>query len=262
MLAKLEKLHSSLPETVPTMPVSVLAGEALELAQMVARHWAAEGELPGLGSLVEVDMLPDDIADELVELALGLAFANARFRAAFEEPVAPVARGLALLSELKQSLQFLFASDADDSRVSGVERAADAYGSKSSSHDALALALVGLAGHANEHRAELCRLPAFDPATIDEAYRVAQRLSEQSAIKVSRIAFAERDRFSKLRNQLYGLLKERVGLVRSAARFVFRFQPERLELFYSAYERRKRARRAGGQRLLTTDKTYDKADEE
>jgi hypothetical protein len=60
----------------------------------------------------------------------------------------------------------------------------------------------------------------------------------------------ERARFLKLRNQLYGALKERMATVKSAARFVFRSQPDRLDLFFSSYERRKRARRAGGARVL------------
>ncbi|WP_437939441.1 hypothetical protein [Sorangium sp. So ce341] len=44
-----------------------------------------------------------------------------------------------------------------------------------------------------------------------------------------------------LRNKLAALLVERMGLVRSAARFVFRSQPEIVREVTSAYERRKRA---------------------
>ncbi|WP_437984739.1 hypothetical protein [Sorangium sp. So ce117] len=80
---------------------------------------------------------------------------------------------------------------------------------------------------------------AVDAAHLDEARAVAAELRSRPA-QAEAISGQAQDALL-LRNKLATLLVERMGLVRNAARFVFRGQPEIVHEVTSAYERRKRA---------------------
>lgn len=242
---------ATLPPTVPRAPISVLAGEALELSCWLAERWEAVGgaaPLPGMVAAVATGAIPGTAVEDLRELALAVAQAQARVQA-WPEPVlvAPVDRGKRLLAELRQSLEFLFLGGLDGDRAAELARLTESH-TDTSSHDALALSLEGFAQYAEQHRARLARLPGFAPAVINEARAVAGRLREQSALRLASAATARRQGAVADRNRLVALLGERVLAARRAARFVFREHPSLVKTVGSTYDRKRqeqsRARRA------------------
>ena len=79
--------------------------------------------------------------------------------------------------------------------------------------DVLATSLEGFAYYADKFRARLGELAEFDAAFIDEALVVANRLREQSAIKLSSTAVARQAQQLAFRNRLITLLNERADEV-------------------------------------------------
>ena len=154
-------------------------------------------------------------------------------------PQSPTERAALVLSEIVAGLEFLLddgVEDADDVRI---ERQRSVHDNPAS-QDALAAALSDYAGLA-EHRARLDRLGAFDVALIDEAGVLVSQLRDQSAKKVA-VSPDEQQQALELRNRLAALLYERMQLVRSAARYVYRHDASRIRRVTSAYQRQRIAR--------------------
>ena len=86
---------------------------------------------------------------------------------------------------------------------------------------------------------EIDGLGGFDAALIDEANTIATKLRERPAVPVME---PEKVRAARvLRNRVVTLLRDKMILVRSAAKFVFRKSPEIARESTSVYERRRRA---------------------
>jgi hypothetical protein len=233
--------------TQPPLPVTVLAGEAQDLAYVLEAHWQpVEGDAsrPGMQGATVSGLFDERIAAELLELAQAVLYTHAKFRSIKDPvPVAPVARGEFLLSELKNALEFLFDDNKQDPKDGSLARLTESH-FDTSSQDALAMSLEGFAFFAHGFRDRLALLPGFDPAMIDEAVEVAHRVRSQSYfLQKHRGGRTERSQTLELRNCLTTLLVERMSAARRAARYLFRHDPEVLELFGSAYEQRKRARK-------------------
>jgi hypothetical protein len=154
---------------------------------------------------------------------------------------APVERGEFLLGELKRCLAFVADDGVQDDRDAELARLRESH-SDASSHDALATSLEGFAYHANKFRERLAQVPEFDLAYVGEALAVANRLRQQSALKLSSREATNRREALALRNRLITLLRDRVNRTRRAARFIFRHHPDIAKLAGSEYERRRRAR--------------------
>jgi hypothetical protein len=94
---------------------------------------------------------------------------------------------------------------------------------------ALALKLTDYAEMATRHRAALDELPSFDAQLVDELVDLAGELRQRGpAGQRSPEARAA----LQVRNRLVTLLQRKVAAVNSAARFVFRNQPDILRGFY------------------------------
>jgi len=237
-------LAEGVREPAATPPIPVLLAEALDLAGVVAQVWEpVEGDepRPGLASAVATGAIPATLVTDLRELAVAVAHLHGEFRGAIAgPPPAPVERGRALRAELRNSLAFLFTDGARAAEAAAVARVAMSQ-AETASHDGLALCLEGLAIFADGYRAELGRLPGFDPAVIDEALRVAARLREQSSLRAAAAVNRHRRAAHSARNRLLALLVDRVGRARRALRFVFRHHEDIAKLASSDYQRRRRA---------------------
>lgn len=168
---------------------------------------------------------------------------------AYQLSLAPAASGDARekaradLSELQGALEVLFDDGVEDDHDRQLAHLGDSHG-EATNDDALAAALADYAGLARQPDvyAELEELGAqggFDIAVVARAEQhvntlrllpAAPRPKDPAALH----AFEQR-------NQLVNLLNERVRLIRSAARWVFRKHPKIVRQATSAYERRKRA---------------------
>jgi hypothetical protein len=84
-------------------------------------------------------------------------------------------------------------------------------------------------------------LGGFDVALLDEATVLAVKLRERSAARPGPQNVSAEQRALELRSRLASLLTQRMSVVRSAAHFVFRRQPNIVREVTSAYERRCRA---------------------
>lgn len=246
IMKKWTPLAAGVPETSPGMPVTVLTGEALDLSHFIQGHWepvGGEKPRPGLKAALVSGLIGENVDQEIRELIVALSHTHAKFRAITAETLqAPVERGEFLLSEIRQCLEFLFDDGVNDVQDAELARLSESH-TDTSSHDALALSLEGFAYYAAGYRDRLAELPEFDPSMIDEALVVANRLREQSALKLSSEQLDRQKRTLSLRNRLVTLLIERMRIVRRAARFVFRNHPEVARLASSAYKRRKRVQR-------------------
>jgi hypothetical protein len=198
--------------------------------------------IPGLKQAVTTGMLKKEIAEELMELQLAMSDQFARYlMLASSKLEAPVERGEFVLNELRQTLAFLFDDGVTDENDEKLARYEQAHASPTS-HDALALALEAFAHFAEEQRERMEGLPEFDVGVIDEALVLARRLREQSALKLTQDSLDAQRAAVSLRNRFAMLLLERIGIVRSAARYVFRNHPAIGRKATSSYERTRRAR--------------------
>jgi hypothetical protein len=152
----------------------------------------------------------------------------------------PTERAAFVLSEIAAGLEFLLDDGVEDAEDVRIERLRAVHDNPVS-QDAVAAALSDFAGLAEMHRARLDRLGAFDVALIDEAGVLAAQLRDQSAKRVAESP-DEQQQALELRNRLAAMLYERMQLVRSAARYVYRHDPSRIRRVTSAYQRQRIAR--------------------
>ena len=230
-----------------SVPYHVLLGEAVDVARFYEKYY---------DSVPPKDGSPGRRGfDTVVNKKQGLTASTAKDILALREAaqaaqtgylmsvsprgVAPMERGRALVDELASALEWHFDDGVTDERDAQLATVVQTHETTPDSADALAAELDDYAALASAYRDEIDGVGGFDAATIDEAKKVAVELRERPASPVTpteemRVALA-------LRNRLATLLGERMNLVRSAARFVFRGSPEIVREVTSAYERRRRA---------------------
>ncbi|WP_437962638.1 hypothetical protein WME76_46240 (plasmid) [Sorangium sp. So ce119] len=243
-----------------TLPLHVLLGEAVDVAKFFEKHWKTQIDAQkrvtrlGLESAVPKDSKKGDAArlgprtgDEILSLQRATQEAHTRYLLTVETNKSPRERGKFLLGEIWATLSFYFDDGVEDEKDQMLARIDAAHAADPDTADALASALDDYALLGEKHRDALDGLGGFKAEHLDEARAVAAELRSRpaQAEAISRQA----QEALQLRNKLAALLVERMGLVRSAARFVFRGQPEIAREVTSAYERRKRAaaRRAKAQ---------------
>lgn len=239
-------------------PLSLLYEEALDLARFHARYWKTERDASGrvvrrgLEQAVRPNAPKDDLNEatgsEIVSLVEAAQEAHVAYLLWTEPlPNDQGERGLFVLSELTAALEWLF-----EERLEGDEAEANppvgAQAEEPETVDELVRALEEYAKLAEPYRRELDRLGGFDASLIDEAHELAATLWARS---LESMHSADAASALALRGKIVDLLLGRMDLVRAAARFVFRREPEILREAMSTYRppTRARARRAAASRV-------------
>jgi hypothetical protein len=235
-----------------TLPLHVLLGEAVDVAKFFERHWKTqvdgEGRVTRLGLETAVPkdkkkgsaaLLSAKTGAEILSLQRATQEAHTRYLLTVEQSKSPRPRGELLLGEMRATLRWYFDDGVDDDKDEMLARLDAQHGDNPGSLDALASALDDYAHLADRHRKALDGLGGFEAAHIDEAREVAATLRARPA-QADVLSEQAREAIT-LRNRLAALLAHRMGLVRGAARFVFRKQPEIVREVTSAYERKRRS---------------------
>lgn len=241
LVARWSALTESQEAARPQIPLGVLLGEAVDLAELCDFHFdpvlSPSGRLPGLVLVEPSGSIHRSIATELRELTAAIGAVHAKYLTSRDRGAQSLfARARALESELRVTLAFVL----DNGRH---PRGAEELGRMRTEHDSvrsqddLALALDGYAVLSRSYAALLAEV-GVDRARIEEASAVADELRERSAIRNARSS--EGEQLLGLRNRLIGALYERIRTVRRAFRFVFRNHPEVLRRSVSSHERRRR----------------------
>jgi hypothetical protein len=218
----------------PPTPQAVLLDEAVQVAKFVGDYW--EAGLSTAGSLEA------SIGTEILELREAVSAAHAEYLLARPVPEkAPMERAQFVLRELRAALTFAFHDGVSDDADVALRRVAAATNGGASKH-AVALSLETYTALARQYLGKLEARSAFDPALLEEAPQLARSLRDHAANKKVGTATEAGRAALDLRNRLVAVLHERVSLVRAAARYVFRHQPEIVREATSAYQRRRRAR--------------------
>ena len=263
------ELSSNEPPTT-NMPMHVLFGEAVDVARFFERYWTTKVDeqgnvvLLGLESAVPKGQaakpgavaLSAETGGEILSLQRACQEAQTCYLMAVgpRSGAGTIERGHALLGEITAALEWYFDDGVQDEKDAMLARVGAAHEGDPGTIDALASALDDYALLAQPHRDELDGLGGFQAAYIDEARAVAAELRERPAAGVP-MPQATREAIA-LRNRLMTLLFDRMNRVRSAARFVFRGQPEIIREATSTYERR---RRAAGRRAKEKNGTATQA---
>ncbi len=234
-----------------SVPIHVLLGEAIDVAQLLEHHWqssATRGKaLPGFAGVAQAAQLTDKTAEEIRELQLAVTEAHSEYLVLVEAPDgAPMDRAEFVLSELRTTLEFAFDDGVHDDADEQLLRLQQEFAS-ATSQDAIALALDAYAELADRYRDRLGKIEGFELNLIAEARGLGAQVRQRSASALTRNP-AEQRQILSLRNRLITLLQDRVRLVRRAAQYVFRNFPDISRRFTSAFERRQRAARRRAQR--------------
>ena len=222
------------------LPLDVLVGESVEVAKFLRKYWEAGQRRPGLSSAGP--KLSPEVADEILSVRDAVQDAQTEYLLIIEDKVPTkdlMAQGNKQLGEITGVLEWHLDDGVNDDADTRLSQLKEAHSDDTSSADSLAQALHDYATLAKPLAGELDGLGNFNAATIDEAFETADRLGEVQPGGTPRSEAATDAIF--LRNQLANLLKGRMRLVRSAARFVFRDHPEIVREVTSAYERKRRA---------------------
>lgn len=249
MLEKWEPLAWALPSYNNRLvaPFHVLVGEAVDVARFFNTYYPTQpatpgkGARPGLEQAVIGGQFRPELGQEILELQEATQAAQTQYLLTVTSPDSPRERAEFVLSELVASLEYLFDDDIEDEDDQRLERLAQQHVNPAS-QDALAAALDDYAGLAEMHRARLTELGAFDASFIGEAHALATAMRELSADKLAGASTDAQKLALELRNRLATMLYDRMQLVRSAARYVFRRDPDTVRRVTSAYQRQRVAR--------------------
>jgi hypothetical protein len=234
-------------ESPAKVPLYVLFGEAVDVAKFFQAYWETKRDdkknviQRGLDSAATKSdkLLTAKTGGEILSLQRAAQDAHTAYLLAVDPKNSdPMERGQYVLGEITATLEWLFDDGVEDEKDAKLARLEEVHADDDST-DAMASALDDYATLAQQHRAEMDGLGGFDPKLIDEARSLAVTLRDRP---VTPLALPEKTREAlALRNKIVTLLVDRMNRVRSAARFVFRDQPEIARQVTSAYERRRRA---------------------
>lgn len=219
-------------------PQAVLLQEAVALAGLFSRHWqtVAEGSRvvrPGLE--LAAPRLSPKTGEEILGLVAAIRDAHVE-AAARPKPRADGAvleRARFVIEELDAIIAWHLAERAGP-QLAEVRKEAR----RGASVDATASALAHYAELASHHLAELAAVPGFDRALVGEARQLATALRERD--HRADVKRSGHHAATVRRRELLGQLVEKMGLVRAAARFVYRRDPDVVRLFTSEYARKKK----------------------
>lgn len=253
-------------EMPPRMPVRVFASEALEVAQVVEKHYQNDvdgrgNSRLGLRSAGEKSGVTPALAAELRELAMVLGDVQGDYtRMAQKLSTAPIERAEHVLSELKAVLSFVLEGGDNPDGEAQLGQLREAY-DETSSHDGLAMALQGYAGLADEHKDTIRGIGGVSENLVNEAIQLSYDLRQRSADRKGGDFTQEQSDLLALRNRLVSALHRRMTAARRTIRFVFRDHPDVITKASSDYLRStKRKSRANAAEVVTgTEDTQELA---
>ncbi|HEU4535916.1 MAG TPA: hypothetical protein VFS00_17450 [Polyangiaceae bacterium] len=230
-----------------TVPFHVHLGEAVDVARFHRKYYAgvaaSDGRpgRPGLESVADEGRgLNAATGDDLLSLREATQQAHVRYLLkAAPASATPLERARYLVGEIAATVGYLFDDGVDDERDAQLAAVQAAHADAPASTDAVAAELEDYVGLGESYRSKIEGLGGFEGKLLDEAKAVAAELRERPATPAG--LSDEAARALALRNRLAMLLAAKMGVVRSAARFVFRHHPAVVREATSAYERRRRA---------------------
>jgi hypothetical protein len=223
-------------------PLSVLTGEAVDVARFVQHFWkpaidTETGQTIRPGLSFAGPKLQKTISNEILTLAHWVDEAQEDYLLAAQlRAESPMRHAEEVLKKTRAVLEWHF-DDVVNERDAQLARIESLYDDVRS-QDTMASALEAYAALAQTVRTELEQDLHFDVSLIDEAPVLARKLRERSAPQ------GDQNKTAVLldrRNRLATLLAQRMNLVRAAARFVFRNHPAIVRQATSAYQRRRNA---------------------
>ena len=235
----------------PTLPISVLLGEAIDVARFVDANFASE-----------IDAKTKKVVRAGLETALGLTKTTASDLRSLVEATKTahivyltttrnrddlVERARYVRDELRSTAQYF--GDHGVIPVAQVQALHSELDLASESIDALALSLDGYAILTAPFKKKMEGVGGFDTSLIDEGASLARKLREKPTAPAVQSAASQKAVL--FRNRLLRLLDEKVAAVRGAARYVFRHQPGITQSTSSPYLR---ARRAKARRVASEKK--------
>jgi hypothetical protein len=223
-------------------PMRVLLGEAVDIARFTKAYWEPVKDPTGIilrpGLSQAGSKLSPNIAAEVLELNEAVQTAQSDYLLTVAHVQSDVrARAEFVLSEIKSALEWWLDDDIEDDRDRQLESLKTEHADGSASADSMAAELADYAALARQEAKGLEGLGGFDIALVTEAETLARQLRERPTTPTSP---ENTRRALDIRNRVATLLVGRIALVRSAARFVFRNQPEISRQATSAFERRRR----------------------
>lgn len=251
------------PEERPHLPIKVLLGEAVDLAEVVDQHFettTSNGKTRlGLDSVGGRGGVNAQVATEMRELQLAASNAHSRYVVLVAQASnASIERADEILTELRAVLGFVLSDGSNPTGEEQLSRLREEH-DQSGSHDGIAMALEGYSELASQYSKDLESLNGFDHSLIPEALQVAQALRQRSADRLTgQLAQDQRD-MMRLRNRLLAALTQRMSAVRRAMRFVFRDSPETARKAGSEYLRSRKQRSRSPSDLSSSEITDTEA---
>lgn len=221
-------------------PIHVLLGEAIDMVRFCRDYWqpVPDGELARPGLCESSSRLPESTADDLLLLQEALHTAHTEYLLTVPALQAGL-RGRAelVLSELVAAVEWLLDDGQRDDCDQQLASLRQEHAQHTNGIDSLGLQIADYAALASQLRPRLVGLKGFNMSVIDDAHHLARELRQISHDVASTEPTA---RALDLRNRIATLLTDRMALVRSAARFVFRNHPNIARLTSSTFDLRRR----------------------
>lgn len=247
-ISRFEAEAAALPnsEFKPPVPLDVFLGESLDVARFAQKYWASVKD-PLTGAIIRYGLdsagpkCPASVPQDLLDLHDGAQSAHTEFHLAVDPKSSEdlTTTGQFILREVICMLEWKFddgVEDADDAALANLATLHEAP----DTIDTLASALFDYCTLAKPHAADMDGMGGFKARLIDDGLETAKKLRLLPPSGPANMSDDARRKLDR-RNRLMLLLQKRVGLVRGAARFVFRDYPEIIRECTSKYERRKRA---------------------
>jgi hypothetical protein len=225
-----------------SVPLYVLLEEAVSVSGFLKRYWDTSDDRPGM--CLAGKEITSESASEILSLAAAVQEAQTRYLAATENTnnnnkIGDRARFL--LRELKQVTRWAFHGEDPDHTEARQQLDALDKSNKAKRHNRRQLIeeLTAYTQLAITHSDLIKKVPTFDTSIIDEAVSIKDNLHQVRPGRPK--ATQAGSQALENRRRLTHLLQEYVRTVRTAARFVFRNNPNIVRQVTSNYERKRRA---------------------
>lgn len=245
------QLTVGLSDEGPHLPVNVILGEAVDVAEAIEAHmssYSSKGKtVPGLSSFLSAGGLTEHTSTELRELEYAANTVDSRYYNLVQaDEGTTVEDAEAIIRELRMVLSFALEDGQHPTGEAQLTRLRDKE-EEHRSQDGVALVLDHYRELAREHLQLLKTVPDFDPAVVDQAIATSQGLRQRSADALNGNNAREQRELLSLRNRLLTAISDRLREARRVFRYVFRDHPDIVKKATSNYSRdaKRRADRAG-----------------
>ncbi|MCP4197273.1 MAG: hypothetical protein GY762_08995 [Proteobacteria bacterium] len=225
----------------PSVPLNILLEEGALAAHFVSRYWKEKGNRPGMRQAgAEVS---EQIGAEILGLCRAVQETQTLYLRLSEEKVDTKNisdRARFLLREFKHVVKWTFRVEGAGLARKRLRSVRASYRNKPKKAADLSAELRDYIQLISEHQELVKGIGSFDDGLIEEARNIAKKLHGIRAGRPRKSRAC--GEILLLRRQLTHLLMERVRLVRTAARFVFRNHRSIVREITSSYERKRRFR--------------------